>query len=292
MGETGYMREVANRLDCGRSGRAGQVPIAGSGAVAWIYRWREEKWTRCHIVNEVGMRAGSSRVYWFSKPADELELFMPGIVPRPTPILRFLHVDNLPVILNRCGLHAPNHCPDDGLVYKTIHNTDIQRQRSVKPVSVGPRGVIHDYVAFYFGPLSPMLLNLKTGRVAGYTEGQEPLVYLVSSAQAVHAAGLGFVFTDGHGIAAFTGWFDDLNHLDNVDWNTVGQRYWTDNANDNDRMRRKQAEFLAYRGCAWTLIDEIVVMTTEMQERVLNTLANFPQNLSRPVRVAREWYYW
>lgn len=38
---------------------------------------------------------------------------------------------------------------------------------------------MHDYVPFYFGPLSPMMLNLKTGRVAGYEEDQEPLIYLV-----------------------------------------------------------------------------------------------------------------
>ena len=30
---------------------------------------------------------------------------------------------------------------------------------------------MHDYVPFYFGVLSPMLLQLKTGRVTGYNEG-------------------------------------------------------------------------------------------------------------------------
>ena len=35
---------------------------------------------------------------------------------------------------------------------------------------------MHDYVPFYFGQLSPMLLQLKTNRVAGYTEGQDPLM--------------------------------------------------------------------------------------------------------------------
>jgi hypothetical protein len=46
-------------------------------------------------------------------------------------------------------------------------------------------GALHDYVPFYFGFLSPMLLQLKTGRVTGYNEGQEPLVYLKSTVQAV-----------------------------------------------------------------------------------------------------------
>ena len=92
-------------------------------------------------------------------------------VPNPTPICRFIHVDNLHVYLRRGGLHAPNNTPDDGLVYKTIHNVDIQAERSVTSILCGQQDVIHDYVSFYFGYLSPMLLQLKTGRVAGYDEG-------------------------------------------------------------------------------------------------------------------------
>ena len=130
--------------------------------------------------------------------------------PTPTPILRFIHVDNLAVCLRRGGLHAPTRTPQDGLIYKTIHSLTVQAKRSVAQVGCGPGGVIHDYVSFYFGYLSPMMLNLKTGRVPGYSEGQEPLIYLVSSCQRVTASGAGFVFTDGHGLATFTSWFDDL----------------------------------------------------------------------------------
>jgi hypothetical protein len=101
--------------------------------------------------------------------------------PVPTPIIRFIHIANLAVCLKRGGLYAPNHEPDDGLKYKPIHNVEIQNKRAVCAIDCGPGGVIHDYVAFYFGPLSPMMLQLKTGQVAGYTEGQEPLIYLVSN---------------------------------------------------------------------------------------------------------------
>jgi hypothetical protein len=118
--------------------------------------------------------------------------------PIPTPIYRFLHVDNLDLCLRRAALHAPNHTPDDGHGYRTIHNPDIQAERRVRQIPRGPGGTIHDCISFYFGPRSPMLLQLHTGRVPGYTEGQAPLVYLVSSAQAVGAAGVPFVFSDGY----------------------------------------------------------------------------------------------
>jgi len=190
------------------------------------------------------------------------------VVPTPTPILRFLHIDNLSVVMRRGGLHAPNYTPKDDLTYKTIHNLEVQEKRANKQVSCGPRGVIHDYVSFYFGPLSPMMLNLKTGRVPGYEEGQDPLIYLGTTAQAIADSGRGCVFSDGHGIAAYTSWFDNLSQLDKVDWGMVSERYWTDNANDMDRQRRKQAEFLMHQFCSWTLIQAVVVIDERRKVRL------------------------
>lgn len=189
-------------------------------------------------------------------------------------------------------LHAPTSCPDDGLVYKTIHDTAIQDKRRVRAVSCGPGGVIHDYVAFYFGPLSPMLFQLKSGWVAGYTEGQEPLIYLASTAQRVEAAGYGFAFSDGHGIAAFTEWFDSLACLDKVNWHMVNERYWKESLDEPDRKRHKQAEFLVHEQCPWTVIDEIVVVNDDIKKRVETILSGFSEHLHRPVTVRSQWYYW
>lgn len=213
-------------------------------------------------------------------------------VPNPTPIFRFIHIDNLRGCLDRGGLCAPNHCPNDGQVYRTIHNEEVQNKRHVTHISCGPGGMIHDYVPFYFGYLSPMLLNLKTGRVSGYNEGQAPLIYLASTAQAVRDSGAGFVFSNGHGLATFTDWFDDLARLDQVDWNMVYQRYWTDTLEDMDRQRRKQAEFLVHRFCDWSLIREVGVLDQTMKQRVEEILAGYPAGLRRPVALRPEWYYY
>ena len=213
------------------------------------------------------------------------------MVPNPTPILRFTHVDNLDTIIRRGGLHAPNHVPDDGLTYRFCHNAEVQSARAEVPVHLGPGGTIHDYVPFYFGYLSPMMLNLKTGRVEGYNEGQEPLIYLVSSAQAIEESGIKFVYSDGHGLATFTEWFDDLDKLDAVDWTVVNLRYWTDNINDMDRQRKKQAEFLVHQCCPWSLIQEIVVIDSTMQQRVESILAAFPKEQRKVVRTDQNWYY-
>lgn len=215
----------------------------------------------------------------------------PAVVPQPTRIYRIVHVDSLPTILARGALHAPTCTPNDGLPYRTIHNTDVQANRRVKAVPCGPCGTAHDYLPFYFGPLSVMLLNLKTGRVAGYSEGQAPLVYLVSTAQAVAAAGCRYVFTDGHGLAGFTQWFDDLARLDAVDWTLVGARYWADKPEDNDRQRRKQAEFLVWQSLDWGLIGGIGVLDVAMKARVEGILQQHPQCKQVAVKVTPGLYY-
>lgn len=211
--------------------------------------------------------------------------------PNPTPIFRLVHVDNLPTLLQRGGLYAAQLTPQDGLPYRTIHNLEIQTERHVRQIPCGPGGTLHDYVPFYFGFLSPMLLQLKTGRVEGYTEGQNSLVYLKSTAQTIAESGCRFVFSNGHGIAAFTDWFDDLNRLNEVDWDMVYQRYWSDNVNDMDRQRRKQAEFLVYQFCPWGLIQEIGVSNITFKSRIEAVLDQLKASHRPVVNIRANWYY-
>jgi hypothetical protein len=212
-------------------------------------------------------------------------------VPAPIIIYRLVHTNTLPTLIERGGLHAPNFTPTDGLPYHTIHNLQVQASRRLTTIPCGPGGTIHDYVPFYFGPLSPMLLNLKTGRVAGYNEGQEPLIYLVTTVQKVEDKGGRYVFSDGHGLARFTNWYDKLSEMDQVDWAMVEQRYWSDQANDNDRMRRKQAEFLVYRKLDWTAILAVGVYNSTAKQRVHDVLDTHPGAHCPRVLVKDSWYY-
>jgi len=161
----------------------------------------------------------------------------------------------------------------------------------VTPVECGPGGCVLDYVPFFFGPLSPMMFRLKTGWVEDYTDGQEPLIYLVSTAQAVKKRGAGFVFTDGHGIAAWTEWYDNLRDLKEIDWGMVGQRYWSNTGDDPDRQRRKQAEFLVHESCPWELVHEIGVIDASRKRQVEELLARHDPAHKPVVAIHRDWYY-
>ncbi|MGB7295702.1 MAG: DUF4433 domain-containing protein [Candidatus Aminicenantales bacterium] len=212
-------------------------------------------------------------------------------VPIPTPIFRFIHVDNLSVCLRRRALHAPNYMPKNRLLYRAIHNIEIQQLRQVTTIPCGSGGVIHDYVSFYFGPRSPMLYQLHTGRIADYQGGQEPLIYLISTAQSIHQGGTPFVFSDGHGIAFYTSWYDDLADLGRLDWNTIYATAWNDTVDDMDRQRRKQAEFLVHRRCDFQFIKKIAVINTRIKSSVERILGSFPLSLRPMVIIKPEWYY-
>lgn len=227
----------------------------------------------------------------FSKSSEGIECKRDAqmSIPNPVPVFRLMHVDNVDGCLRRGGMYAPHHIPEDGINYRTIHNIDIQNQRSVCTIPCGVRGTIHDYVSFYFGPRSPMLFQLHTGWVPSYDEGQEPLVYAVSTVDAIVEAGLDFVFSDGHGIAAFSQWYEDIADLDKVDWAAVYVTYWNDTLEDPDRQRRKQAEFLIHVFCPWDVVQEISVLNEAMRQRVTGIIGQ--HSISTPVRIRQEWYY-
>ena len=115
--------------------------------------------------------------------------------------------------------------------------------------------------------------------------------YVVSSVQRVEASSAAFVFSDGHGIATFTKWFDDLADLKRVDWNAVNSIIWKDVVEDMDRQRRKQAEFLVHQKCDWSLVEEIGVVNSRMKAKIERILSKHDPGLIRPVCVRAEWYY-
>jgi ssDNA thymidine ADP-ribosyltransferase, DarT len=208
--------------------------------------------------------------------------------PIPTPIYRMVHIDNLPTLLTRGALHAPNHVPGDGLPWISIHSVQVQVSRGIIQVSCGPGGVILDYVSFYFGPRSPMLNRIRTGWNVPQVD-QSNIVYLVSSAQAVHAAGLGFVFTDRHSLARVASFYYDIAALANVDFQACYATQWNTTAQHPDRQEKKQAEFLVHRALPWGLVERIGVLNASVQARVQGTLATHAYR--PPVAVEQTWYY-
>lgn len=216
---------------------------------------------------------------------------MAQTIPVPTSIYRIIHIDNLPIYLHRNRLHAPNLMPKDGLTWKKIEDKTVQAKRYETALLKGPGGTILDYVPFYFGPRSPMLLRLATKYKVDYTGTQDEIIYLRSTVEEMVTRDRKFVYSDGHGLARFTKWFDDLAKLKELDWEVIYADQWNDTAELPDRERRKQAEFLVYQSCGWSRVLEIGVMTRTMKARVATVLKAHSQCKAPPVSVREEWYY-
>lgn len=213
---------------------------------------------------------------------------MPGTVPQPTPIIHMTHIGNLQTILVAGELRATARLNEQGAAFNNIAYSSIQAQRAGKVVTCGPGGSLHDYVPFYFTRRSPMLYTINRGNVP-CEGGQGALVHLVSNAQAVAAAGLGFAFSDGHGIMAYSSFYDDLAHLGEIDWDVIAAGQWADTVEDGDRKRRKQAEFLVRDRFPIALLRGAVVQTQARADQVTAIAASVGQPLRVVVRP--DWYY-
>ncbi|MFB9759125.1 type II toxin-antitoxin system toxin DNA ADP-ribosyl transferase DarT [Ectobacillus funiculus] len=206
-----------------------------------------------------------------------------------TVIFHITHINNLDNILKSNGLHCITTIKSQNTIYKNIAHSGIQDVRASTGVPVPPYGGLHDYVPFYFAPRSPMLYTINQGNVAGYSDGQDPIVYLVTTVEKIAKDSLPYCFTDGHGIMFFTSFYKDLKDLSEIDWKIMKEMYWADTLEDNDRKRRRQAEFLVHNFLPITSINWICTMNSTRKLEVEQLLQNY--NINIPVHVKRNWYY-
>jgi hypothetical protein len=214
-----------------------------------------------------------------------------------TLIHHITHIANLPAIIREDAIVCDVEAGRRGLCTQSIAYDQIKdrrRRRAVatlagRPLAAG--GTLPDYVPFYFSNRTPMLGAINQGLVPAYQGGQTDVIYLVSSAEAVAATNARWFFTDGHAVEAVTEFFDDLRHLNKIDWDAIrtwrwGGRWLLDNP---DVKRRKQAEFLVHGRFTWRLVERVAVLDAAMARRVQTALAGAthrPQVTTEP-----NWYF-
>lgn len=204
-------------------------------------------------------------------------------------IYHITHMRNLESIVSCGKLYCDQLISEQNLNPIEIGYRDLKDKRSEWPVPIGPGGTLGNYVPFYFAPRSPMLFVISKGGVAGYNEGQRSVLHLVASAEHIAERKLPFVFTNGHAYMTLTDYFDDLAHLDKIDWPLMRAKIWKDTPEDGDRARRRQAEFLVHREFPWEFVRGIGVYDERIAEQVRQLLAHAkhqPQVVTRPA-----WYY-
>lgn len=208
----------------------------------------------------------------------------------PTLIFHFTHMDNLHSIFEFGALRCDTAVREAGSLAVDVGNRGIKARRREMPVPCGQGGVVADYVPFYFAPRSPMLYAIHMGRVPEYPDGQEPLVYLVSTVEQVQADGSPVVFSEGNAGHHLTEFFTDPAHLEaRIDWPLMTARMWNDTAEDGDRMRRRMGEVLIHKSFPTSSIHAVGCYDDVFADRVTATLDDLGQAVE--VRAERGWFY-
>jgi len=166
------------------------------------------------------------------------------------------------------------------------------------PAHQGPPGGSAGAVRTTGGPCGLRSFLLRTavthavlnpqGLRTGYNGGQQGVLHLVSTAESIQAANLGFVFTDGHAVMALTTFYSSLADLARVDWSVMPLKYWNDTIADPDRKRRRQAEFLVQQFVPLACFSEVGVCTVATAS---TTVAHLARKAALPVNVRTGWYY-
>ncbi|HPY59335.1 MAG TPA: DUF4433 domain-containing protein [Methanospirillum sp.] len=210
-------------------------------------------------------------------------------------IYHITSIENLEGIIRSGNIYCDSDIKALGIEIYSYSKEDLKQERSLFEVPICCGGVISDYVPFFFTNRPPMLLSIK------YRFGsqiQRRFLHLVSSVEAIINSDLPFCYTDGHAIMSFTDFYEDLELLEEViDWELIENGYWADTEDDNDRKRRKQAEFLVYNRLPWSCIESIVVKDNSINNDVKEILKrlredpNFSYALDIPIVTKPDWYY-
>ncbi|MDZ7692353.1 MAG: DUF4433 domain-containing protein [Balneolaceae bacterium] len=209
-------------------------------------------------------------------------------IPSPVYLYRIIHIDNLEFILDEQELRCANH-PERDPNYTGIGDSTLIKRRGAKDIPLMPGGTFKDYVAFYFGPRSPMLYEIKHGYNGVTQRNQEEIIYLVTTIEKVEEHGCNYVFYDGHAYHAFSNCYNDVQDLEHIDWPIVKAKYWNNREDDMDRKRRKQAEFLIHTSLPWSAIKGICAINDSAKQKVEHILQS--QSISCTVISNDKYYY-
>jgi hypothetical protein len=118
-------------------------------------------------------------------------------------LYRIVHINNVEYLLhNGISTQYDSHSSSD---YINIGDITLINQRTEYSINLEGYGNLGDYVPFYFGPLSPMLLNIKTGYRRIAQQPQSEIVYICCGLNQLINCATQWCFTDGHAKSQLTG---------------------------------------------------------------------------------------
>jgi hypothetical protein len=206
-------------------------------------------------------------------------------------VFRIIHINNLKEDLSN-GLYCKS-ANKTTAGYISIGSKDVISKRDTKAVKCHADYMVNEYVPFYFSVRTPMLFNIKTGRgVMSYQ--QKDIIYLCCRFKELACDNFNWCYTNGNAAAAITKFFSNFENIENdIDWRSVHTPDFRDeNADgDEDRIRKKHAEFLIRGHVPAKYIKKIVVLNNTVKENVEKILAELDSNIDILVNPNQKFYF-
>lgn len=200
-------------------------------------------------------------------------------------VYHITHVNNLPEIVRHDGLLCDNERIRLGLNNTEIGYEHIKIRRRHRQVPVAAKGVLADYVPFYFCPRSPMLYAIEKRLTNVYQNGQASIVHLEFDMLALMNLRQAWCFTDRHADLAIAEYFDDWARKECLRWDVILSDDWGGDA----RRPFKQAEFLVYRRVPWSCVARIGVINEGVATQARRAVESARHQPS--IEIQSSWYY-
>ena len=185
----------------------------------------------------------------------------------------FTYIENLDSIIKH-GILCVNEKKRRGIKHVNIASDSIQERRSSMKVSCGLKGVVHDYVPFYFTSINPMLLSVINSK------NQDQLFFLFFGIKIEKIEENDVVFTDASAnTVSPPNFYDTAIDLDKLDWDCINSRKWS---YTDDKRHKKMAEVMIHNCVPIDDIDCIVVWNNYIKDKVLKI---FKDNNKTPPKI-------
>ena len=167
------------------------------------------------------------------------------------------HADNLFHILKH-GLLCHTRAHESYLVLKDIADENVIEIRKWKRDTIAYR-LITAYVPLFFTPKTPMLYR----RI----EMQDQIAILCLDSNLLFRKGV--LFTDGNAANSETRFFDNIEFIDELDWDCIRASYWHE---FEDGRRKRAAKVLVPNSIPFSDIQRIVLRTKEVEQSLHSKL--------------------
>ncbi len=199
----------------------------------------------------------------------------------------FTHIDNLKSIVEN-GLLCTNSKNKSNIEHTNVASEGIQERRSTMAVPCGSKGVVHDYVPFYFCSVNPMFLSML------YSKNVDQPLIVILAIPIERLAENDAIFTDASAnTKELPNFYEDPADLSLLDWSAIDNLKWK-SADDSERHRR-MAEVLIYNNVSIEDVEYIIVWNEDIKKLVSEIFDNegvkIPKITYSPFKTKYKFYF-